>query len=352
MFEINFGAVDPPVVFEAILKATSPASNNSTVPRVIECSSFVWHDGYLLISSDRHDHGIFTYPLDLDKMALGEPRYHVLLNNEQELFRDAEAITIRKQNDGRIYVYTQCSLSNNRYEMPQPARRLMMRFALKQLDPFTAEDVVVFSTTKFREEVDVHFKTIGVPPYYCFIQEFPGSNKNTYRWGAVEGIAFAPNSSILLCGMRNPQFKNNAIIFSVKGLDDAIDFLNPDRMEVIDFFTLDLGGRGFSDISWDPVTKGFLITSGISNGPKLDSDKPYPPDNLDSALFWWSGRKDEQPILFAKMPDLSVEAICRLGNSRFVAIGSDEGDESEGRNKLQSVLTIIDFTGLPATNKE
>ena len=83
-----------------------------------------------------------------------------------------------------------------------------------------------------------------------------------------------------------------------------------------------------------------------SNGPKLDKDQPFPPNTLDSALFWWSGRKKDRPMLFATVPDMKIEAICRLGTSRFIAIGSDEGDVSEGREQRQSVLTILEFTGV------
>jgi hypothetical protein len=43
---------------------------------------------------------------------------------------------------------------------------------------------------------------------------------------------------------------------------------------------------------------------------------------------------------------MKLEAICRLGNTNFIAIGSDEGDVSEGREQRQSVLTILYFTGL------
>jgi len=117
-------------------------------------------------------------------------------------------------------------------------------------------------------------------------------------------------------------------------------------MKLVDMFTLDLGGRGVSDICWDPVTKGYLIAAGRSNGPKLDKDQPFPPNTLDCAMFWWSGRKSERPILFARAPDMKIEAICRLGDSRFIAVCSDEGDVSEGRTARQSVLTVLDFRGI------
>ena len=44
---------------------------------------------------------------------------------------------------------------------------------------------------------------------------------------------------------------------------------------------------------------------------------------------------------------MKIEALCRLGKSPFIALGSDEGDDSEGREQRQSVLTIMEFTGIP-----
>ncbi|HSV27228.1 MAG TPA: hypothetical protein VLH60_04985, partial [Sedimentisphaerales bacterium] len=75
-------------------------------------------------------------------------------------------------------------------------------------------------------------------------------------------------------------------------------------------------------------------------------DQPWPPNELDSALFWWSGRKNEAPILIATFPDMKIESVCRLGETHFIAVGSDEADISEGRTRQQqSILTIMHFTG-------
>ena len=146
--------------------------------------------------------------------------------------------------------------------------------------------------------------------------------------------------------MRNPLHGGSAIVFALEGVDEAFLAKDSTRFKLVDLFLLDLGERGISDLCWDHVTKGYLIAAAKSNGPKLDNDQPFPPNTLDSAVFWWSGRKKEKPILFAKMPDMKVEAVCRLGESGFIAIGSDEGDVSEGRAARQSILTIMDFRGL------
>jgi hypothetical protein len=350
--EIRFGVIDPPVVLHKELKILAPVSNNNLEKKLIECSGLYWLNGYLLISSDSHDHGLFICPIDLDKMKFGEAIYYVVIRNEQELLSDVESISVRQHSNGGVYVYMMCSLGNDRYDTPLPSRRLMMRFNLKQLEPFTFDDVRVFDASKFRTVVNEHFKALGVQPYHAYTADFIGQNKNTYRWGHIEGMDFVPNSPLVICGMRNPLYEGNAFVFVAKDTDNAINLLEPDGLKVVDLFALDLGDRGFSDISWDPETEGYLIAAAKSSGPKLDSDQPYPPSNLDSALFWWSGRKDEQPILFARIDDASIEAVCRLGKSRFIAIGTDEGDIGEGRNTSQSVITIMDFTGVPGVSKE
>jgi hypothetical protein len=38
--------------------------------------------------------------------------------------------------------------------------------------------------------------------------------------------------------------------------------------------------------------------------------------------------------------------VCRLGTSRYIVLGSDEGDVSEGRTARQSILTVLEFTGI------
>jgi hypothetical protein len=146
--------------------------------------------------------------------------------------------------------------------------------------------------------------------------------------------------------MRNPLFDDAAIVFAVDGVPQAIQSPGDASLKVTDFFLLDLGQRGISELSWDPVTQGYLITAAKSNGPRLNPDQPYPPNTLDSALYWWSGRKNEAPILIARIPDMTIEAVCRLGNSRYIALGSDEGDVSEGRTARQSIVTIMEFSGI------
>jgi len=344
--DIHFGIVEPPVVAQRDITVRAPTSNQQPEPLPFECSGMAWLDGQLILSSDRHEHVLFTCPVDLDRMTIGRPVPHVIIRNEQELLRDAECITIRQSPGGRPVVYAMCSLSNDRTELPLPKRRHMLRCRLDGLDPLTAGRPIVLDAGPVRKALSGHLKAVNVEPYRTFYAEFVGPDKNTYRWGNVEGMAITPDGKMLLCGMRNPLLARSALLFVLRGVDEAFDAGDAGRMELVDLFTLDLGRRGVSDLCWDPVTRGYLIAAGKSNGPKLDKDQPFPPNTLDCALFWWSGRKGEKPVLFARAPDMKIEAVCRLGATRFIAVCSDEGDVSEGRAARQSVLTIMDFRGI------
>ena len=345
--EIRFGVIEPPVVAQRDITVRAPVSNQQLEEKALECSGLSWIPGHLLILSDRHNHVVFDCPVDLEHMVLGSPAALLVVRNEQQLLEDAECITASRARDGRLAIYMMSSLSNDPLEQPLPKRRHMLRFQIADTRLLTPQRPVVLSAAALRDAINSHFKTVGIEPYRTFNVDFPGPNKNTYRWGSVEGMSFTPDGSALLLGMRNPLCGDSAILVVMRGVTEAFDAADPGKMRVEDMFTLDLGGRGISDLCWDPLTKGYLIAAAKSSGPKLNQDQPFPPNTLDSALFWWSGRKSERAILFANLPDLKVEAVCRLGPTRFIAVGTDEGDASEGRTQQQqSVVIIVYFAGL------
>ncbi len=346
--EIRFGVIDPPVVLQQDITESFTTNNTSKRELPIECAGMFFIDGRLLIISDRHDHCVFSNSLDLKTMKMTPPRPFVIQPNEQYLHQDAEAITVRPRDDGTLAAYVFGSLSNDRNELPLPTRRHLVRFTFPRGDRFEPSRATVIDGSAVRERINVHFEKLGIKPYRTFYADASAPDKNTYRWANIEGIAFTPDGRRLIAGFRNPLTggqTGKAIFTTLENIDEAFDAGNASLVKVSDLFTLDLGDRGVSDLCWDPMTKGYLIAAGKSNGPKLDKDQPFPPNTLDSALFWWSGRKTEKPILFATVPEMKIEAICRLGASRFIAIGSDEGDESEGREQRQSVITVMDFTG-------
>jgi len=341
--DIRFGVIEPPVVAQRDITIRAATSNQQRAPVPLECSGLAWVDGSLLLVSDRHGHVLFTCPVDLANMTIGEPRPHVLIPNEQKLLDDAECLALCSRGSDAWIGYALCSLSNDHRAVPLPQRRHMLRFVYSQSRGFTAERPVVLDAGTIRDALDEHFQAVGVEPYETFYAQ---ADKNTYRWGNVEGLAFTPDGSRVLCALRNPLYRGQALLCAIEGLEEAFHLEDLARIRVTDVFTLDLGERGVSDLCWDPVARGYLIAAGKSNGPKRGQDEPFPPNTLDCALFWWSGRKSEQPVLFARTPDMKVEAVCRLGESRYIAMCSDEGDVSEERaNRPQSVITIMDFSG-------
>jgi hypothetical protein len=345
--DITFGIIEPPVVAQRDITVRAPMSNQQPEERALECSGMAWAEGRLLLVSDRHSHLLFTCPVDLDRMIISEPVPHVVIGNEQDLVEDAESITVTEGADGHWGVYVMSSLSNDPAEEPLPKRRHLLHFTLRQAEPFRFSQPVVISASPLRDSIGRALERAHVEPYRTFYAESPSAGRNTYRWGNVEGLCFTPDRSCLLLGLRNPLCGDFALMASVHGVNEALRTGDPSRLRITDVFGLDLGARGVSDLSWDPVTCGYLIAAAKSNGPRLNLDQPFPPNSLDSALFWWSGDKAQRPVLFARVPDLKIEAICRLGSTRYIAIGSDEADVSEGRTRQQqSVLTILAFTGV------
>ncbi|MBP8304596.1 MAG: hypothetical protein KBE04_10760 [Phycisphaerae bacterium] len=345
--DITFGAVEPPVVAQQDVTVRAPMSNQQPEERALECSGMAWVDDRLLLVSDRHSHILFTCTVDLDRMTISQPVPHVVIRNEQDLLEDAECLTVSPTRTWSWGVYAMGSLSNDAAELPLPKRRHMLSFRLRTIEPFDFGQPVVLNAGTIRSAVGQILEAAHVRPYRTYYEEPPSTGRNTYRWGNVEGMCFTPDGSSLLLGMRNPLCDDSAILVVVQGVAEALRAGDSGLFRVTDVFGLDLGARGVSDLAWDPVTHGYLIAAAKSNGPRLNLDEPFPPNTLDSALFWWSGDKSEGPILFARMPDLKIEAICRLGTTAFIAVGSDEGDVSEGRvQQQQSILTILAFTGI------
>ncbi len=344
--EIHFGLVEPPVVAQRDITVEAPISAQATEVKPLECSGMVWADGRLILASDRHGLMLFTCPIDLQQMTIGTPSPRAVIGNEQELLDDAECLVVSRRDREQV-VYVMCSLSNDPDELPLPKRRHMLRVALRDLDSARVARPVVLSAGRVRDLINDRFEAVGVEPYRTFHPDFSGSDKNTYRWGNVEGMCFTPDGGRLLLGMRNPLLGSHALMAVVVGVEEAFDTREASKLDLVDLFAIDLGDRGVSDLCWDPLTRGYLITAARSNGPKLSKDQPFPPNTLDSALFWWSGHKQDRPILFARFPDMKVEAVCRLGDTPFIAVASDEGDVSEGRpQQQQSVITVMYFTGI------
>lgn len=345
--EIHFGVIEPPVVAQRDITVRAPVDNQQPEEKALECSGMAWLGQSLLLSSDRHGHVLFTCPIDLERMVIGMPVPHVVIENEQELLNDPESLTLQRTTGGEVAVFVLCSLSNDPDELPLPKRRHLLRLVVRDPEHFAGAQQSVVNVGGLRDQINRCFEAAGITPYRTFNAGFVGADKNTYRWGNVEGMCFTPDGRRLLLGLRNPLLAGDALIAVVEDSARTFSLTDPDTLRITDLFDLNLGGRGISDLCWDPVTLGFLVTAAKSNGPKLDENQAFPPNTLDSALFWWTGDKRDEPVLCATFPDMKIEAVCRLRSTRYIAVGSDEGDVSEGRPlQKQSVLTILYFTGI------
>ena len=349
--EVWYGAIDPPVVAQRDVTIREMTSIHplDPEPQPLEISGMITVVDRIILTSDRHSHVVFSLAVDLQSSAvmIGLPEPTRLVDTERRLIDDAECITTRRRASGEHEGLIFCSLSNDPGGERRFKRQHIARFTVLPDGRITTDRVQVMSADSVRDALASHFDALGVSPYVSFDSE---RNANTLRWGNVEGIAWTPDGATLLCAMRSPMADGDAIFFALSGVSAAFDSDDPTQMRVIDLFRLNLGGRGASDLAWDAVSGGYLITAALSNGPKTDPNQIYPLENLDAALFWWSGDKSKQPVLVAKFPDLNVEAVTRIGDGPYIALGSDEGDVSEGRRGRQSALTIMHFLG-PASEE-
>src|SRR5690606_23093147 len=116
--ELYFGVIDPPVVAQHDITVRAATSNHPLDPRPLplECSGVAWLNdadgGRLLISSDRHDHVMFTAAVDLPRGHVAMPVEQVIVRNEKWRLSDIEALTIRGTDHGDR-AYAMCSMSND-----------------------------------------------------------------------------------------------------------------------------------------------------------------------------------------------------------------------------------------------
>lgn len=344
--ELHFEVIDPPVLAQHDITVRAPTSNHPQDPRPLplECSGMAYVDGRLLLTSDRHDHVVFTATIDSRRAAVNLPEAATIIRNEKWLLSDLEAVAVHRR-DQRTRAYLFTSWSNDPDGQPAPNRRRLARAQIGPDGRIDSASVVVLSAEPLRAALMEQLAALRVPEYVAYTMS---RSMNTPRGVNIEGAAWTPRGDVLLAGLRNPLAGEDALVMAVAGVDEAFDQGDPSLLQLSDLFRLNLGGRGVADLAWDPLTRGYLIAAAKSNGPRLSEQQPYPLTDLDSALFWWSGHKNESPIPIARVRDLNVEAITRVGDTDLIAIGSDEGDVSEGRVARQSVVMLVHFTGVTA----
>ena len=128
----------------------------------------------------------------------------------------------------------------------------------------------------------------------------------------IEGLTSSPDGKIIYIGLRNPVPNNKALLIPLKNAEDVI--LKSAKPLLGDPIYLNLDKRGIRSVEYSSFhNKYFIIGGSIDN-------------EMQSALYSWSGDKEFLPKLLKLFPDMNPEAIAVQDNSAMLHIFSDDGN--------------------------
>ena len=128
----------------------------------------------------------------------------------------------------------------------------------------------------------------------------------------IEGLTSSPDGKIIYIGLRNPVPNNKALLIPLKNAEDVI--LKSAKPLLGDPIYLNLDKRGIRSVEYSSFhNKYFIIGGSIDN-------------EMQSALYSWSGDKEFLPKLLKLFPDMNPEAIAVQDNSAMLHLFSDDGN--------------------------
>ena len=128
----------------------------------------------------------------------------------------------------------------------------------------------------------------------------------------IEGLTSSPDGKIIYIGLRNPVPNNKALFIPLKNAEDVI--LKSAKPLLGDPIYLNLDKRGIRSVEYSSFhNKYFIIGGSIDN-------------EMQSALYSWSGDKEFLPKLLKLFPDMNPEAIAVQDNSAMLHLFSDDGN--------------------------
>ena len=138
----------------------------------------------------------------------------------------------------------------------------------------------------------------------------------------IEGLCATPDGKALYIGFRNPQFfdsvtsKKSAIIVPLRNPQQVIE---KGELPIFGPHILwSLDGLRVRSMEYSHFHKSYFIIAGPQN------------EESDFALYRWSGKKEEQPILVKKFPtnqnNFTPEALIVFENSGRLLVLSDDGN--------------------------
>ena len=128
----------------------------------------------------------------------------------------------------------------------------------------------------------------------------------------IEGLTSSPDGKIIYIGLRNPVPNNKALLIPLTNAEDVI--LKSGKPLLGDPIYLNLDKRGIRSVEYSAFHNKYFIIGG-------------PIDNeMQSALYSWSGDKELLPKLLKLFPDMNPEAIAVQDNSAKLHLFSDDGN--------------------------
>ena len=128
----------------------------------------------------------------------------------------------------------------------------------------------------------------------------------------IEGLTSSPDGKIIYIGLRNPVPNNKALLIPLTNAEDVI--LKSAKPFLGDPIYLNLDKRGIRSVEYSSFhNKYFIIGGSIDN-------------EMQSALYSWSGDKEFLPKLLKLFPDMNPEAIAVQDNSAMLHLFSDDGN--------------------------
>ena len=128
----------------------------------------------------------------------------------------------------------------------------------------------------------------------------------------IEGLTSSPDGKIIYIGLRNPVPNNKALLIPLTNAEDVI--LKSAKPLLGDPIYLYLDKRGIRSVEYSAFHNKYFIIGG-----PIDND-------MQSALYSWSGDKELLPKLLKLFPDMNPEAIAVQDNSAKLHIFSDDGN--------------------------
>ncbi len=129
----------------------------------------------------------------------------------------------------------------------------------------------------------------------------------------IEALCASADGKTLYIGFRNPRSFSKAIVVPLNNPKQVIEKQEPPIFA--DPLLWDLKGYGIRSMAYSHFHKAFFLVAG-----------PHNDESAEFALYRWSGRKDESPLLVRQInSDFNPEALVTFKNSAKLLLLSDDG---------------------------